>query len=135
VINGETCSADIVRVEPGTYSVLINGQSIEATADCDQIWIDGVSLTVERIDPRRWSQGQAAGADHGTVTIKAAMPGKVIEILAQPGQMIETGQGLLVVEAMKMQNEVKSPKAGTVQSVEVGAGDSVTAGQPLVVVE
>lgn len=136
VIDGETHHADIVRVEPGVYSVIIDGQSIEATtADQNHIWVDNHRVAAEQRDPRQWSQGQSSGANEGTATIKAAMPGKVVEVLVKPGEMIETGQGLLVVEAMKMQNEVKSPKSGTVQAVQVTAGDSVSPGQPLVIVE
>lgn len=136
IIDGDSHHADITRVEPGVYSILINGRSIEATtADQGYVWVDNQRFTAEQRDPRQWSQGQASGANEGTATIKAAMPGKVVEILVKPGEMIETGQGLLVVEAMKMQNEVKSPKSGTVQTVQVAAGDSVSPGQPLVIVE
>ena len=63
------------------------------------------------------------------------MPGKVVKTLVAAGDPVETGQALLVVEAMKMQNDVKSPKAGVVASLEVREGDSVAAGQALAVVE
>jgi biotin carboxyl carrier protein len=136
VIDGETYDADIVGVEPGVFSILIDGKSVEAvTADDGHVWIDSARFEVEQRDPRQWCQGQADDTEHGIVTIKAAMPGKVVEVLVKSGEMIETGQGILVVEAMKMQNEVKSPKSGTIKAVQVAAGDSVSAGQALVIVE
>ena len=136
IIDGKSHEVDIVRVEPNLYSVLINGQSIEVTtSDDDYVWVDTERLTASQRDPRQWTQGQSSDSEHGTVTIKAAMPGKVVEVLVELGEMIETGQGLLVVEAMKMQNEVKAPKSGAVQAIRVEAGDSVSAGQALIVVE
>ncbi|MBI4459929.1 MAG: biotin/lipoyl-binding protein [Acidobacteria bacterium] len=63
------------------------------------------------------------------------MPGKVIRVLVSENQSVEAGQGLLVVEAMKMQNEIKSPRAGCVQKVRVREGQTVTAGEVLLVVE
>jgi biotin carboxyl carrier protein len=63
------------------------------------------------------------------------MPGKVVRILAPPGTEVAAGQGVLVIEAMKMQNELKSPKAGVVKQVAVAEGASVTAGEVLAVVE
>jgi biotin carboxyl carrier protein len=63
------------------------------------------------------------------------MPGKVVRVMVEEGQPVESGQGLVVVEAMKMQNEIKSPKAGVVKAVHVREGGSVGAGQALLVVE
>jgi biotin carboxyl carrier protein len=63
------------------------------------------------------------------------MPGKVIRVLVQKGDEVEAGAGLIVVEAMKMQNEMKAPRAARVLDVRVAGGDTVTAGQTLVVLE
>jgi len=63
------------------------------------------------------------------------MPGKVVRLLAAEGQQVQAGQGLLVIEAMKMQNEIKAPRAGRVVSLSVGEGATVTAGQALAVLE
>ena len=63
------------------------------------------------------------------------MPGKVVRVLVQPGDAVEAGQGLVVVEAMKMQNEMKSPKAGRVAEVRTRADAAVVAGEALIVVE
>ncbi len=136
LVDGVSHCADVVCVEPGIYSVLIDGRSRDVTIDCDgQVWVGSTRLSVEIRDPRKWSRGEASGGPQGTVAIKAAMPGKVVALLVEVGESIETGRGVLVVEAMKMQNELKSPKAGVVQAIRVNAGDSVAAGQVLIVIE
>lgn len=136
LVDGVSHSADVVCVEPGIYSVLIDGRSIDVTIEGDgQVWVESTRLSVEMRDPRKWSRGEGSGGPQGTIAIKAAMPGKVVALLVGVGESIETGKGVLVVEAMKMQNELKSPKAGVVQAIRVSPGDSVAAGQVLIVVE
>ena len=92
----------------------------------------GVLLT----DPKHLrGAGSGAGEQGGQAQVKAPMPGKVVRVLVEAGQAVETGQGLVVVEAMKMQNELKSPKSGTVAELRAEAGSTVNAGDVLVVVE
>ena len=135
-LDGVAHRAEIVECEPGVYSILVDGRSFEAALEAnDAIWIGPDRTQLELRDPRRWSGGQGAAASGGLRKLKAAMPGKVVRTLVAPGDQVETGQALLVVEAMKMQNEVKSPKAGVVRSLEVKQGDSVAAGDALVVVD
>jgi biotin carboxyl carrier protein len=67
--------------------------------------------------------------------IKASMPGRVVRVLAERGVEVEAHQGVVVIEAMKMQNELKSPKAGMVVEMRVLAGDTVSAGDVLAVIE
>ncbi|PYV96384.1 MAG: hypothetical protein DMG89_17825 [Acidobacteria bacterium] len=67
--------------------------------------------------------------------LTAAMPGKVVRVLLQEGAQVEAGQGILVVEAMKMQNEIKSPKAGRIQKIMVATSDAVNAGDLVAIVE
>lgn len=136
LIDGVPYYADVCSVEPNIYSVLIGGRSVDVTIDGDgPVWAGATRLSVEIRDPRKWSRGEGANSTHGAIAIKAAMPGKVVALLVQIGEAIETGKGVLVVEAMKMQNELKSPKAGVVQAIRVSPGDSVASGQVLVVVE
>jgi biotin carboxyl carrier protein len=71
----------------------------------------------------------------GAAEITAQMPGKVVRVLVEAGQEVATGAGVLIVEAMKMQNEMNSPRAGVVASVNVSAGDTVEAGQLLATIE
>jgi len=137
-INGEHVEpreADIVEVEPGVFSVIAGGASVEARLTGDQITIGGHRFAFEIDDPREWKRsGQAAGA-HGQISITASMPGKVIRVLVAVGDEVAEGQGIVVVEAMKMQNELKAPRAGRVTSVEVNPNDSVIAGAVLASIE
>jgi len=88
------------------------------------------------VDSRRLRRGGGAdGAGDGVQHVSAPMPGRVVRILVEPGQQVEARQGLVVVEAMKMENELRSPRAGKVREVAVAEGESVEAGRLLVVVE
>jgi len=92
----------------------------------------GVRLT----DPKHLrGAGAGGGEPGGRAQVKAPMPGKVVRVLVEAGQAVESGQGLVVVEAMKMQNELKSPKTGTVAELRAEPGSTVNAGDVLVVVE
>jgi biotin carboxyl carrier protein len=87
-------------------------------------------------DPKHLRGAHAAGAhEGGRAQVCAPMPGKVVRVLVEAGQAVEAGAGLVVVEAMKMQNELKSPKAGTVAEVSVEPGATVNAGDVLVIIE
>jgi biotin carboxyl carrier protein len=89
------------------------------------------------IDPKRLRAGQSVGAqvDGTAARIVAPMPGKVVRVLVEQGAEVEAGQGLVVVEAMKMQNEMKSPRAGRVAELPVAAGATVNTGDVLAVIE
>ena len=88
------------------------------------------------IDPKRL-RGKSTGDDQtsGRVEIKTAMPGKVVRILVSEGDAVQKGDGIIVVEAMKMQNEMKSPKDGIVSEIRVAVSDTVGAGEILIVIE
>lgn len=127
--------ADVAVVEPGVYSVLIDGRSYEArveeTADALVVVIDGRRFEIEARDPRRFLRKRAGTGADGVQTIAAPMPGKVVRVLAAVGDEVAAGQGLLVVEAMKMQNELKAARAGKVLSLSAAEGATVTAGETL----
>ena len=98
--------------------------------------LGGRSHTVTIVDPKRLRSGQNSDRyHHGVVEIRAPMPGKVVRVQTEAGESVEKGAGVIVVEAMKMQNEMKSPRAGVVVSINVKAGDTVNAGDVLAVVE
>jgi biotin carboxyl carrier protein len=89
----------------------------------------------EVIDPRAWTGRRHGNAEaEGRQQIVAPMPGKVVRLLVQAGDHVEVGQGLLVVEAMKMQNEIRSPKSGIVERILAKEGQPVNAGEVLCVV-
>jgi biotin carboxyl carrier protein len=136
-LDGKPVDADAVEITPNTLSVLLDGQSYEVRISPSP---DGVlriqtgleEFTAEVSDPRAWR-----GRRHGTLEaegrqqVLAPMPGKVIRVLVKAGDKVEAGQGLLVVEAMKMQNEIRSPKGGTVERLQVKEGQPVNAGEVL----
>lgn len=135
--------ASVVEVEPGVYSVLTaTGASIEMrvnpTPGVPGSWnvlANGRTRAITLRDPRERASKGAGGGAAGRQNINAPMPGKVVRVLVQPGDAVEAGQGLIVVEAMKMQNEMKSPKAGTVAEVRVDAGATVAVGEILLIIE
>ena len=140
VVDGVEQVVDAQKSERTAYSLLVDGQSYEANinelADGLDITIEGDSYNVGVVDERRRSLSrQAAVAASGTQVIAAQMPGKVVAILVEPGQAVEVGQWLLVLEAMKMENELKSPIAGHVKEITVAVGNTVESGQRLAVVE
>lgn len=131
---------DLVELRPGVYSALIGDRSVEVFLEPDgdgafRATIRGVVHRVELIDPRSYVAAGGTGLEAGPQTIKAQMPGKVVEVLAAAGDEVQAEQGILVVEAMKMQNEIRAPRAGRIVSINVAAGDSVETGRALAVLE
>lgn len=131
--------AQLAEVEPGIYSILLDGRSYEAHAeignDCAWITIRGHRFRVAITDPRRWSTKRAGAHGHEREEIIAPMPGKIVRLLVERGQAIEAGQGIVVMEAMKMQNELKAHRTGRVAAIPVRAGDTVSAGAILATIE
>ncbi len=121
---------------PGIFSILTGGRSYQATLLAPgTIQVEGRIFSVEIFDPRELRARSAAGLSQGRQNVAAPMPGKVVRLLVAQGDTVEAGQGLIVVEAMKMQNEMKSPKAGVVAEVRTSDGATVAAGEILVVIE
>jgi biotin carboxyl carrier protein len=131
--------ANVESPEPGVYSVLLDGRSYDAFVEDTPtglvVTIEGHRFELEVRDPRRWSR-KSAGAGAGAVqSIASPMPGKVVRVLAAPGDEVVAGQGIVVVEAMKMQNELKSNRTGRVLSVPAKEGATVNAGELLATIE
>jgi len=101
------------------------------------VLVAGRVVTVRLVDPLRQGNGRAeeAATAEGTVEIRAVMPGKVTTVLKAVGDEVEAGAGLLVIEAMKMENEIPAPRKGTVASILKAPGEAVEAGALLVVLE
>jgi len=128
-------TANVEMPEPGVYSVLLDGRTYDARVEETQaglvVVIDGYRFEIEVRDPRRWSRKDAARAGDGVQTVVAPMPGKVVRVLVAHGDDVKAGQGLLVVEAMKMQNEIKASLAGRILSLTLKEGATVAAGEVL----
>jgi acetyl/propionyl-CoA carboxylase alpha subunit len=136
VVDGKTLLADVKLLQPGVMSLVVDGRQYRCVLDGDGVVIGGRRFGFEVEDPRslQGRRGVGTGAE-GPRPVKAPMPGRVVRVLVQAGDEVAEGQGVVVIEAMKMQNELKSPKAGRVARVAVGVGDTVGAGEVLVVVE
>lgn len=139
-VDGEAGVADVVETAPNTFSILVSGQShqicvVPSSEGPLELQTGGFEFSAEVIDPRSWRGRRHGEAEaEGRQQIAAPMPGKVVRLLVKAGDAVEAGQGLLVVEAMKMQNEIRSPKRGTVERVLVAEGQAVNAGEVLCVV-
>jgi biotin carboxyl carrier protein len=133
-------SIDWRRPQPGIYSLLIDDVSYEVFVEeePDHLAVHLVSRTfrVHAADMRRHRHATAGvGAADGLVRITAPIPGRVSRILVEPGEQIARGDGVVVVEAMKMENELRAPRDGVVGSIEVEEGQGVEGGALLATIE
>jgi biotin carboxyl carrier protein len=124
------------RAGDGVWSILIDGRSYSVEVlGRGEVAVNGRVFRVEAFDPRESRGRPAAGEAAGPHVIASSMPGRVVRVLVAEGEQVVAGQRLIVVEAMKMQNEMKAPRAGRVASVKAEAGATVSAGDILVVIE
>lgn len=131
---------DLRRVGAASFSIVVDHRSfdLEVSRDGGDLLVASRhgSSRVTLIDRARRALSAASARQlSGRVEMKAMMPGRVIGVLVEPGQEVQAGQGVLIVEAMKMENELKSPKTGKVLEVKVAAGQTVEKGDLLVVIE
>ncbi|HEV2348742.1 MAG TPA: biotin/lipoyl-containing protein [Terriglobia bacterium] len=143
VLDGAPATADWAEISPGVYSILAEGRSFElhvvehpghlgAHASTYEVKWGVRQYRMEILDPRRRRHSGPDGAHDGPQEILAPMPGKIVKILVAENQEVEQGQGLLVMEAMKMQNELRAPRAGSVERVYVNEGTGVETGFKLI---
>jgi biotin carboxyl carrier protein len=133
--DGIRYEAVVAQPEAGAYHVLLNGRSYDIRVSGPWMDINGRELHVVLDDPRDAPANGREGSVTGRQSIAAPMPGKVIRVLVSEGDAVERDQGIVVIEAMKMQNEMKSPKAGRVSSLAATEGATVASGDVLAVVE
>jgi biotin carboxyl carrier protein len=144
VWNGQDCAMDILELEPGCYSILMGGRSVEVRLDPVKspdpdahayraMLYDG-AYEFSLVDPRQALLADAGGAGSRGGVLSSPMPGKIVKLLVKPGDSVQEGQTLLVMEAMKMQNELKTNTTGTVSIVHVQEGATVETGAALVTV-
>jgi len=137
--DGPERQAHVEIPESGVYSVLLDGRIYEARVEDSgtglMVTIGGRRFDINLTDLRQWTGKSGRAAGQGVQTITAPMPGKVVRVLIEPGQNVEAGQGLVVVEAMKMQNELKAPRPGRVLTVTAREGDTVAAAEVLATIE
>jgi biotin carboxyl carrier protein len=131
---------DAVSVRPDVLSLLVDGRSYEIKREQTTIdlhlWVSNKRFAVELRDPRSLrARRDGAGQTRGPQKLVCPMPGKIVRVLVTEKSEVEAGQGIVVVEAMKMQNEIKSPKKGVVQKILAAPGAAVNAGDVLAIVE
>ena len=139
-LDGRALGFDAVFPERDLLSLLVAGRSYEIKRELAgsdlHVVLAGVRRQAEVRDPRTLKSRRAGGAaGGGPKKLVAPMPGKVVRLLVAENDSVEAGQGLLVIEAMKMQNELKSPKKGVVRKLLASEGAAVNAGETLAVVE
>jgi len=125
----------LVAAEPGVYSILVDGASYEVTVDAGEVTVGNRRFTYEIEDPRQWKRSSDSAGIHGRAQIVAPMPGKIVRILVAIGAEVNAGDAIIVIEAMKMQNEMKAPRAGRVAEIHGKENDSVVAGAILAIID
>ena len=139
-LDGNELFPDVANPEPEVLSLVLGGRSYEVKRQTTplgtRIVIGDAVFDVEVRDPRSFrARKRGTGLDEGPQKITSPMPGKVVRVLAPEGSEVEAGQGVIVIEAMKMQNEMKSPKKGRVLKIIAPEGTAVNAGDALAIVE
>jgi len=139
-LDGREILVDAVLARPDVLSLLIEGRSYEIKREQTRtdlhLWVGSKRFEVELRDPRSLrSRRDGTGDATGPRKLLCPMPGKIVRVLVAEKSAVEAGEGIVVVEAMKMQNEIKSPKKGVVQKILAVSGASVNAGDVLAIVE
>jgi biotin carboxyl carrier protein len=145
VVDGRAIEIDsqqldgVLQVEAGVYSALLDGVSyeirIQPSPEGLTASVGGRQFAVEVRDPRDGVRSSRDAIGSGRQNVTAPMPGRVVRVLVDAGDVVETSQGLVVVEAMKMQNELKAARPGRVIEIRAREGETVGAGDILVVLE
>lgn len=138
-LDGHEVVVDAVLARRDVLSVLVGGKAYEIkrerTSTDMHLWVGSVRYGVRVRDPRSLRSRQAPDDGRGPRKLVAPMPGKVVRVLVTEAAAVEAGQGIVVVEAMKMQNEIKSPKKGVVRNLTASEGANVNSGDVLAIVE
>lgn len=136
-LDGRDIILDAERIDRDTLSLLRNGESFAVRRVPGQgIFVRGRRYEISVRDRRSWRVRQrATRGEQGAESLIATMPGKVVRLLAREGEKVRPNQGIVVVEAMKMQNEIRSPKAGVLKRLLAEPGMNVNAGEVLAIVE
>ncbi|MDZ4716556.1 MAG: acetyl-CoA carboxylase biotin carboxyl carrier protein subunit [Cytophagales bacterium] len=142
LVNGDPLTWDLTALDNGQYHIRFNNKSfpaevvnIDRTTKTVDIKVRGRKYSIQlrdKIDLLMEKMGMNAGAMGKVNVIKAPMPGLIIDLRVSAGDEVQSGDSLLILEAMKMENIIKAPGGGTVKAVKVKKGDSVEKGQVLI---
>jgi biotin carboxyl carrier protein len=140
-VDGHSLDVDAALTARDVLSVLVGGDAFEIKQERSlagelHLVIGSARYAIDVQDPRSLrTRRAAAGAEAGPQKIVAPMPGKIVRVIVTAGDEVKAGHGVMVMEAMKMQNEMKSPKDGKVQKILVAEGATVNPGDVLAVIE
>ena len=138
-LDGRQIDINVVLARRDVLSLIIGGKAYEIkreqTLTDTHFWVGSARYAAQLRDPRSLRSRATADDGKGPRKLIAPMPGKVVRALAKENQEVEAGQGVVVVEAMKMQNEIKAPKKGIVRKLVAAEGANVNAGDVLAIVE
>ncbi len=140
----ESLLLDVAHLGAGELHLLVEDRSVDVLVDGEGeellVHLNGVPTPVRLLDEQQAARRSLAGrgprvGSDGLMAVRAPMPGKVVKCLVQPGDEVAQDQGVIIVEAMKMENELRAPAAGRVKAVHVEEGRNVDAGEELVLIE
>jgi biotin carboxyl carrier protein len=136
-VDGREYELEASEIEPNVYLFKYNNRIFQTyVAPSGMVNLGNHQFEISITDPKRLRGSNAAGANaEGISEIKTAMPGKLVRILTEVGAEIKQGDSVLVVEAMKMQNEMKAPKDGVIKEIRFAEGATVNAGDVLAIIE
>lgn len=138
-IDGESVLADACELRPGVLSLLVAGRShrvvVDGSADESALHIGVARIPWRAEDPRSLRSRRRHSGPEGPAVIRASMPGRVVRVLVEKGQQVAAHQAIVVIEAMKMQNELKSPREGRIADLRATPGATVSSGETLAVIE
>lgn len=140
-VGANAYQAQIREPQPGLFTIILDGKVYACALEklpsgATEVIVNGQRIAIAMQDPKRLGHGKGAeGQAGGRATLTSPMPGKVVRILLEVGTEVTEGQGILVVEAMKMQNEVQAPRAGKIAEINVTEGQTVNSGETLAVIE
>ncbi len=139
-LDGQPVNVDAVITRRDVLSLLVDGNAYEIMREQTptdlHMWVGAACFAVEFRDPRSLRSRNNPGVDEkGPRKLLAPMPGRIVRLLVAENSEVEAGQGIVVVEAMKMQNEIKSPKKGIVKKISATPGAAVNPGDVLAIVE
>jgi biotin carboxyl carrier protein len=139
LVDGKERVVSVEVIEDGVYSLIVDGKSHEVSVREEKkrfvVDIGAHSIPVKLEDPFKAKSASGKGGVEGEAVITSPMPGRVVGLKVEAGQLVKEGEGVVLVEAMKMENELHSPKDGKVKSILVKVGAAVEGGQDLVVIE
>jgi len=142
-VDGRPIPADISVLSPGVVSILLTQpdgttRSFRCIADTgvdSAVLIEGQRIPFQVADPRSLRAVSSSAGDSGPRPLKAPMPGRIVRVLVAVGEVVVAGQGCVVMEAMKMQNELKAAKSGAIARLTATVGETVPTGTTLLIIE